>query len=634
MHALDDAFMGSHRTRLRMALESLPRQLDATRSRPQSLGLLANSAVAVAASLHLTDPGSRQVLEALQLCREALNALFECAMAGDGPTRMPLGPGELATFVGTPAPGSVDVDNWLDAFHLNLVFGDLVALRRLCVFPTAVLREAYSKAGEHRYLFKEALCAYVRLEADVPDRIARALEAVDPVHPDPAERARDASLATPQMTVFRHIAARDFNFGAAMQRAIELHTQYWSASHDNARNPRGFLSIEFLGLAVLARHVGLRCDVETPYLPMDLIQAMDPFSPLVPPGSEPAVDQDDAVPIAAPRRVPRQLLGDALHRTIQQLAQDGDELARAGKQAEAWVKYAEALRLLPAPVPQWQAATWLYAALGDTHFHRQDWEQVQRWFGIALECPGGFDNPHVHLRLGQAAFQLRDLDKAADELTRAYLGGGLDILLEDEPRYLQFLQTRITLEPAPASAASSAGAGDPVAARARLSLPLHDFVCARCARAFQAPELGEGSYGEFLLRSVGAGETRHLNALQDAVFAEVDALLQADVRVAALPPSRRAKLLHRVYGPAACDPDAAGAPLHIGVHGPCPACGSQDMRSWEPSSPPQRVDVDVPLVSHAAWSRLGTGQRTARIGEAVTSLLADTSTSDGSFATG
>jgi len=36
-------------------------------------------------------------------------------------------------------------------------------------------------------------------------------------------------------------------------------------------------------------------------------------------------------------------------------------------------------------------------------------------------------------------------DKAADELTRAYIGGGIDIFMEDDPKYLEFLETRIPL---------------------------------------------------------------------------------------------------------------------------------------------------------------------------------------------
>ena len=154
-----------------------------------------------------------------------------------------------------------------------------------------------------------------------------------------------------------------------------------------------------------------------------------------------------------------------------------------------------------------------------------------------------------------------------------------------------------------------------------MKLPLFDVVCGRCEHAFKAPDLAATAYGEFLLRSPGIGETRYLNALQDTAYAEVDALLQADARVAALPAVRRAKLLREIYGPVACDPDASGAPLRIGVQGRCPACGSQERRSWEASSPAQWVDLDLPAVPHADWSCLSFEQKSARVREATAHLL-------------
>ena len=62
-----------------------------------------------------------------------------------------------------------------------------------------------------------------------------------------------------------------------------------------------------------------------------------------------------------------------------------------------------------------------------------------------MQCPQGLGNPYIHLRLGQLYCEQDNLDKAIDELTRAYMGGGLDIFLEDDPKYLEFLETKIKL---------------------------------------------------------------------------------------------------------------------------------------------------------------------------------------------
>ena len=42
-------------------------------------------------------------------------------------------------------------------------------------------------------------------------------------------------------------------------------------------------------------------------------------------------------------------------------------------------------------------------------------------------------------------FEQENLAQAADELTRAYMGGGMDIFMEDDPKYLEFLETKIEI---------------------------------------------------------------------------------------------------------------------------------------------------------------------------------------------
>src|SRR5262249_9180277 len=60
----------------------------------------------------------------------------------------------------------------------------------------------------------------------------------------------------------------------------------------------------------------------------------------------------------------------------------------------------------------------------------------------AMHCPGAIGNPFLHLRLGQCQFELGALDRAADELMRAYMGAGADIFKDQDPKYLKFLQSR------------------------------------------------------------------------------------------------------------------------------------------------------------------------------------------------
>jgi tetratricopeptide (TPR) repeat protein len=138
-------------------------------------------------------------------------------------------------------------------------------------------------------------------------------------------------------------------------------------------------------------------------------------------------------------------LPDAIHSRIVALCKEGDLLAKDGNGKSAREKYFAALALLPEPRDAWSAATWTFVAVGDTHFHVGEFREANSAFQDAVRSAGGLGNPYVHLRLGQCAFEAGGLDRAADELTRAYMGAGLDILLEDDPKYLAFLETRIQI---------------------------------------------------------------------------------------------------------------------------------------------------------------------------------------------
>ncbi|RZU38477.1 tetratricopeptide repeat protein [Fluviicoccus keumensis] len=138
-------------------------------------------------------------------------------------------------------------------------------------------------------------------------------------------------------------------------------------------------------------------------------------------------------------------LPDDIHKEITSLCKNGDELAKEGKLEEAKKSYVDALRLLPQEHREWEAATWIYVAIGDIHFSLGNNERAFKCFYNAVQCPKGLGNPYIHLRLGQLYFEQGNLDKAADELTRAYMGGGMDIFMEDDPKYLEFLETRIEI---------------------------------------------------------------------------------------------------------------------------------------------------------------------------------------------
>lgn len=133
-------------------------------------------------------------------------------------------------------------------------------------------------------------------------------------------------------------------------------------------------------------------------------------------------------------------LPSKIHKEITRLCEEGDKLLKADQRTEAWKCYLQALDMLPEPMTQWEAATWILATLGDLIFLGGHYEKAMDAFEDAVRCPGGLGNPFIHLRLGQIAYELKDMERAADELTRAYMGAGREIFEKENPKYFKLLE--------------------------------------------------------------------------------------------------------------------------------------------------------------------------------------------------
>jgi len=135
-------------------------------------------------------------------------------------------------------------------------------------------------------------------------------------------------------------------------------------------------------------------------------------------------------------------LSEAIHAEIKRLCAAGDTQAAQGQFAQALKPYWAAWDVLPEPKVEWEAATWILGAIGDANFLAGDFVAGRDNLGSAMHCPGAIGNPFLHLRLGQCQFELGALDRAADELMRAYMGAGPDIFKDQDAKYVRFLQSR------------------------------------------------------------------------------------------------------------------------------------------------------------------------------------------------
>jgi tetratricopeptide (TPR) repeat protein len=125
---------------------------------------------------------------------------------------------------------------------------------------------------------------------------------------------------------------------------------------------------------------------------------------------------------------------------VQSHAAAGERALSAGDFPVAWRQFVDALQLLPEPTERWNAAGWLLVAMGETQFRGGHYEKAVGPFQDSIICPGTLGNPWVHLRLGQVRFELGAIDRAADELARAYMGGGRDAFEGQDPKYFALVE--------------------------------------------------------------------------------------------------------------------------------------------------------------------------------------------------
>jgi len=138
-------------------------------------------------------------------------------------------------------------------------------------------------------------------------------------------------------------------------------------------------------------------------------------------------------------------LDPTIYETIKAHSARGDELAAAQSYEEAIAHYNQAWALIPEPKNEWNASTWILAAIADAAFLSGYKTTAREALEYAMTCPGAAGNPFLHLRFGQVLFDAGELDAAANELMRAYMAEGQEIFGSENPQYLAFLATRAKL---------------------------------------------------------------------------------------------------------------------------------------------------------------------------------------------
>ncbi|ABG57437.1 tetratricopeptide repeat protein [Cytophaga hutchinsonii] len=138
-------------------------------------------------------------------------------------------------------------------------------------------------------------------------------------------------------------------------------------------------------------------------------------------------------------------LSDVILDRIDAICDEADLLFEDEKSEEAIAKYNEALTLLPEPIEEYEPSAWLISSIGDVYFFDEEYEKALAQFEHAMGCIDSEDNPYLLLRAGQCHFELGQMQDAEDTMHEAYLIEGEEIFEEEDPKYWEFLKSKITI---------------------------------------------------------------------------------------------------------------------------------------------------------------------------------------------
>ena len=136
------------------------------------------------------------------------------------------------------------------------------------------------------------------------------------------------------------------------------------------------------------------------------------------------------------------LLPDAIFKDVEDLSECGNTHMQAGLYDAAVVVWQQALRLLPPPQAQWDAALWLHASIGDAFRAKGEIAAALDSFENAARCADGAVNPFVLFSIGACNVDSGHEDVAVAPFLRAYMLEGEGIFEGQDPEYIKVLQKR------------------------------------------------------------------------------------------------------------------------------------------------------------------------------------------------
>ncbi|MFB9365431.1 immunity 49 family protein [Kitasatospora albolonga] len=221
----------------------------------------------------IADPKADRIesWDALLTAMQASSALFAAAGLAEGAVECRIA-GDVRRIPAGNSKREAHAANWLTAFWLAIVCRETERLDALAALPVESLRNPAAVYDEYIYLWVEALQAYWKKEPQQAEKLAAAIEESDPEVARIASKDYLVRVAHPPMEMmYQFLKGDQAAFTSSLVRALEMHREYWTSDHEQSISSTGFLALAPLAVACMAFDSGMQIEVESGYLPENLL---------------------------------------------------------------------------------------------------------------------------------------------------------------------------------------------------------------------------------------------------------------------------------------------------------------------------------------------------------------------------
>ncbi|MFI2350418.1 immunity 49 family protein [Streptomyces sp. NPDC019443] len=144
-------------------------------------------------------------------------------------------------------------------------------MTELCEIPLDVLRASGTEYDEFVYLWIDALQTYWLERPGLSDKLVAAIEASYAANIQVADMELVERILYQPLNIFHRFLRKDREgFNQALVEALEIKV-YWTASEKRERSVAGYLALGPLAIACLAYDAAFPIEVESDYLPSELL---------------------------------------------------------------------------------------------------------------------------------------------------------------------------------------------------------------------------------------------------------------------------------------------------------------------------------------------------------------------------